>query len=298
MRTQPIDQPVVLEAMSALRPRLHRYCARMMGSAADGEDVVQDTLAKATEALSAAGRIERPESWLFRIAQTTALDALRKRRRGVLVEVDLDGVDVVDPGAQADARVAAESGLAAFLVLPPVQRSSVLMVDVLGYSLAETAALLELTLATVKAALNRARGNLQRLAREPDDAAPTFDLAERARLRTYADRFNARDFDALRALLAEDVRLDLPNRIRPAGKTEVAVYFSRYEATPTRWRLKVGVADGRLALLASDPADLARSVRFVVFLDWRNGKIVAIHDFLSAPYAIAAMNAHPDQGPA
>src|SRR6202165_5252821 len=54
--------------MAELRPRLHRYCARMVGSAFDGEDVVQEALANAVEAYPAAGRIERPESWLFRIA--------------------------------------------------------------------------------------------------------------------------------------------------------------------------------------------------------------------------------------
>ena len=65
----------------AMRPRLHRYCARMVGSVIDGEDVLQDALIKAVEAHAAAGAIGNPEGWLFRIAHNTALDFLRRRNR-------------------------------------------------------------------------------------------------------------------------------------------------------------------------------------------------------------------------
>ncbi len=64
-----------------MRPKLHRYCARMTGSVIDGEDVLQDALIKAVESLAAAGPIGNPEGWLFRIAHNTALDFLRRRHR-------------------------------------------------------------------------------------------------------------------------------------------------------------------------------------------------------------------------
>src|SRR3954453_18463869 len=76
----------------ALRPKLHRYCARMVGSVIDGEDVLQDALMKAVEALAAAGFIGNPEGWLFRIAHNTALDFLRKRKR----QEALQAVEEVD----------------------------------------------------------------------------------------------------------------------------------------------------------------------------------------------------------
>jgi RNA polymerase sigma-70 factor (ECF subfamily) len=76
-----IEREALVRLMAEMRPRLHRYCARMVGSAADGEDAVQEALTNASEALSTAGAIERPESWLFRIAHNAALDALRRRRR-------------------------------------------------------------------------------------------------------------------------------------------------------------------------------------------------------------------------
>ena len=131
--------------------------------------------------------------------------------------------------AAADARVAAAASLAAFLRLPVAQRSSVVLIDVLGHSLVETAEILGVSLAAVKAALHRARARLRELADAPDGPAPSLAAAERDRLRAYADRFNARDFDALRALLAEDVRLDLVNRpASPAART------SRSISTATR----------------------------------------------------------------
>src|SRR5581483_6265816 len=65
----------------AMRPKLHRYCARMVGSVIDGEDVLQDALIKAVEARASAGAIQNPEGWLFRIAHNTALDFLRRRSR-------------------------------------------------------------------------------------------------------------------------------------------------------------------------------------------------------------------------
>src|SRR5216684_7404580 len=64
-----------------MRPKLHRYCARMVGSVIDGEDVLQDALIKAVESFASAGGIGNPEGWLFKVAHNTALDFLRRRNR-------------------------------------------------------------------------------------------------------------------------------------------------------------------------------------------------------------------------
>ena len=87
----------------AMRPKLHRYCARMVGSVIDGEDVLQDALIKAVEAHARRRRtIGNPEGWLFRIAHNTALDFLRRRNRQEALrsaeEVDMivDQLDAVD----------------------------------------------------------------------------------------------------------------------------------------------------------------------------------------------------------
>ncbi|GIL41669.1 sigma-70 family RNA polymerase sigma factor [Roseiterribacter gracilis] len=264
--------------LADMRPRLHRYCARMVGSVFDGEDVVQEALAKAAEAYPAASPIERPDSWLLRIAHNTALDAIRRSKRAAAFHSDVELPDAVDERESADARVAATASLAALLQLPPVQRSSVVLMDVLGHSLAETASIIDATVPAVKAALHRGRAKLQ-TSSEID--VPVLDEDERARLRDYADRFNARDFDALRALLAEDVRLDLVNRTRLAGRKDVAVYFTRYSELPD-FHVTLGVAEGRSVLLVRKPRDAA--VAYPILLTWRDGSIAAIRDFHYATY--------------
>jgi RNA polymerase sigma-70 factor (ECF subfamily) len=130
---------------------------------------------------------------------------------------------------------------------------------------------------------------LKDLAGEPDAAPPRLDPAERERLRAYADRFNARDFDALRALLAEDVRLDLVNRTRLLGRKDVGVYFTRYDQAAFGWRMAAGQADGRPAILVSDPSDPTGAVRWVVLLDWKDGQIANIRDFFYASYVMESV---------
>lgn len=271
------------QLMAELRPSLHRYCARMVGSAFEGEDVVQDALTKAAEAWPAAGVVEHPRSWLFRIAHNTALDALRHRRRQAALTAHLEP-DAAPPGA--DARVAAAASLAILMQLPAAQRSCVVLVDVLGHSLEETIDILGGTAPGAKAALHRGRAKLRALAALVDPPAAVLDAESSRRLRAYADRFNARDFDALRALLAEDVRLDLVNRTRLVGRKDVAIYFTRYEQAAIKWRMAPGLAEGRPAILASDPDDPTSAVRWVILLDWKDGEVAAIRDFHYADYVV------------
>lgn len=271
--------------LMTMRPRLHRYCARMVGSAFDGEDVVQDALAKAIEALPAAGHLNSPESWLFRIAHNTALDALRRRKRDT-ARHSADGISLIeDPAADASARVDATGGFAAFLALPATPRAAVVLMDVLGYSAAETADILGTTIATVKAALNRGRKKLQDQQTAPPPAR-AVDEAEKARLQHYANLFNAREFDALRNLLAEDVRLDLVNHLRLHGRKDVSVYFTRYAAAPP-CRMSVGLVEGRPALLVSGVAD--DTIRYPILLGWTDGRIATIRDFLYAQYTMEGL---------
>ena len=275
----------ITQLVTRLRPRLHRYCARMVGSAIEGEDVLQDALAKAAEALPSGAVIERPENWLFRIAHNTALDLLRQRKRRAWAVSGAGAAEPADPGAAADVRVTAASGLAALLRLSVTERASVALIDVLGHSAAEAVDIMGVSLAAVKAALHRGRTRLRSLADTADAPAPAFDPAERERLRAYADLFNARDFDALRALLAEDVRLDLVDRVRLAGRKDVSIYFTRYDGSAD-WRFSVGLAEGRPALLVSDPADPDGQITYVVLMDWEGDRIRMIRDFRYATYVV------------
>lgn len=274
--------------IAELRPRLHRYCARMVGSAFDGEDVVQDALASAAAAWNA--DIENPESWLFRIAHNAALDALRRRKRLSTFEADAELDAFADASAETDSRVAVEASLAALQALTPVERACVVLADVLGYANDEAAEILSISVASVKAALHRGRARLRDL---PAASPPASSISpeDRDRLRAYADKFNARDFDALRALLAEDVRLDLVNRRKLAGKPDVSVYFTRY-AELGDFRVSLAQAEGMPVLLVDALGEEGR-VRYVVRLNWRDGKIAAIRDFRYGSYVMDSLESLP-----
>ena len=259
-----------------MRPRLHAFCGRMMGSAIDGEDVVQEALARAAAAYADAAPIARPDAWLFRIARNAAIDALRQRKGGV---VDPADPEFADPDADSAARAEVTLGFTAFLPLPPPQRASVVLVDVLGYSLAETASILETSVAAVKATLHRGRTRLA----DPPAPAP-LDEQERVRLRAYADLFNARAFDALRDLLAAHVQLVMPPSIRRDGKGDVSIYYIRYTEATVAWRMQPAILDGRAALLATDSAN--PDACFPVLLEWSDGRIVSIRDFHYARYVM------------
>jgi len=288
MTSNPDASPAVDidRLLAAMRPRLHRYCARMVGSAIDGEDVLQDALIKAVEAFRLAGAIGNPEAWLFRIAHTTALDYLRRRKR----QQALHSAEEVDMIAdQLDAvlnRQIARASLRTFMRLPVAQRSSVILMDVLGCSLQEVCAVMDASLPAVKAALHRGRAQLRELAGEPDEAPqPLLSDADRARLTAYVAHFNARDFDAIRSMIAEDVRLDLVNKTRMNGKAEVSRYFGNY-AKASDWHLVPGVVEGRPAILVFDPNVSGAQPDYFMLLGWHDDKVAAIRDFRHARYVI------------
>ena len=125
--------------LSELRPKLHRYCARMTGSVIDAEDIVQEAIVKAIEAFPQAGSIANAEGWLIRIAHNTALDFLRRRARQEAIGSNEDPEMVVDPVGTVDDRLSVATSLRTFMRLPVAQRSSVILMDVLGYSLGKLA---------------------------------------------------------------------------------------------------------------------------------------------------------------
>jgi RNA polymerase sigma-70 factor, ECF subfamily len=270
----------------AMRPKLHRYCARMVGSVIDGEDVLQDALIKAVEARPAAGPIQNPEGWLFKIAHNTALDFLRRRSRldalrsGEEVEMIADQLDAIA------SRQIASAGLRTFMRLPVAQRASVILMDVLGCSLQEVCEIMDYSLPAVKAALHRGRTQLRELAQEADDAPPPrLSQADQARLTAYVASFNARDFDAIRAMIADDVRLELVSKTRMRGKAEVSRYFGNYSKV-SDWHLVAGSVEGRPAILVFDPSKPDGKPKYFMLLGWTADKVATIRDFRHAPYVI------------
>ena len=160
------------------------------------------------------------------------------------------------------------------------------MSDVLGHSLQEIGEIVDNSVPAVKAALQRGRARLRALATETDDTpVPALAESERKRLKTYVERFNAHDFDTVRDMLAEDVRLEIPNRLRLDGKKNVAPYFSNYVSRP-HWRFVPGFVDTRPAVLVYDADDPDQRVKYFVLLLWAGERIVGIRDFVFARYAM------------
>ncbi|TIL73328.1 MAG: sigma-70 family RNA polymerase sigma factor [Mesorhizobium sp.] len=280
------DRPALEAMLSGFRPKLHRYCARMAGSVIDGEDIVQETLIKALQAVDGSMAVERPEQWLFRIAHNAAQDHLRRRHRERSGMTETDMTTIEDPSGSADARLAAAAGLRSFMPLSVAQRSAVILVDVLGLSLHETCEVTGATLAATKAALHRGRAQLRLLASQPEHvAAPRLDADDERRLRRYVDLFNARDFDAVRALIAENVQLELVSRLRLRGKAEVSTYFGNYDRI-SDWTLSLGFVDGRPAILIRNPQEPDGAVHGFMLVEWREEGVVQIRDFRYAPWCL------------
>jgi RNA polymerase sigma-70 factor, ECF subfamily len=275
-----------------LRPKLHRYCARMLGSAADGEDVVQDAMIKAFNALPGVGVVDNLEGWLFRIAHNTALDFARRRARAPETQNEDTLAMVAAPDASYHGHEAIATSLRTFMRLPALQRSTVILKDVLGYSLDEIASITGASTPAAKSALQRGRLRLRELASEAEDVAvPQLSDAMRARLTAYVDGFIAGDFDAVRAMLADDVRLDLVARLQKQGKHEVGGYLGGYAAS-RQWAFAPAVVDGRTAMLVYDREVSLATPAYFVAIDFDGDLVVSIHDFLFARYAMEGIEIH------
>jgi RNA polymerase sigma-70 factor (ECF subfamily) len=272
-----------LQLVEELRPDLHRYCARMAGSIADGEDIVQDTLARAYYELSGLKELPALRSWLFQIAHNRALDFLRRYERRMGEPLDLVEESAAEQRPDAESALAqAEAVRAAvsrFLDLPPAQRSCVILKDVLGHSLDEIAELLSLSVPAVKAALHRGRGLLRELnaaAPAPGPSPPPTPALAR-----YAALFNARDWDAVRAMLADDVKLEVVTRLRRSGK-RVVEYYTNYDAF-SDWHLVPAWLDGREVIAVFRGPGDARPGYFIE-LGLAGDRVVSIRDFRYVPY--------------
>lgn len=275
-----------LELVAEIRPELHRYAARMVGSITDGEDVVQDSLARAYYALPEMETMPPLRPWLFRIAHHRALDHLKRydvRMREPLDTAERADDASPDPDEALAREQATRAAITHFVDLPPAQRSAVILKDVLGHSLEEIAAMLDLTLPAVKAALHRGRTRL----REPRSEPPAPSVASPLIVR-YADLFNARDWDGVRTLLAEDVRLDLVSRVRRAGKRNVGNYFSNYDQLDD-WYLVPAFLDGREVIAVYRDAREER-VAYFIELEVSDRLILNIRDFRYVPYVAHEAN--------
>jgi RNA polymerase sigma-70 factor (ECF subfamily) len=218
------------------RVELTGYCYRMLGSAFESEDAVQETMVRAWRGIDGFEGRAALRSWLYRIATNVCFDMLNGRQRrarpmdlGPATSADTtlgaprpeatwlepmpDG-RVVAADDPADLAVARESIRLAFVAalqhLPPRQRAVLILREVLRWPATEVAELLETTVASVNSALQRARATLEASGVTDTDAAAPLDDEQNALLARYLDAFERYDLDSLVALLAEDVKQSMP----------------------------------------------------------------------------------------
>ena len=219
------------------RAELTAYAYRMLGSAFEAEDAVQETLLRAWRSLDRFEGRAALRSWLYRIATNVCLDMLTGRERRArpmdLAAAKSADVPLGEPLAEAawilpipDDRVIPAGGdpaevaesretirlafVAALQHLPPRQRAVLILREVLRWKASEVAELLETSVASVNSALQRARSTLEATDVDVVNASEPMDDAQRALLARYVDAFERYDLDALTSLLREDATWSMP----------------------------------------------------------------------------------------
>jgi Sigma-70, region 4 len=208
------------------------------------------------------------------------------------------GADVVDPGqpdplATLMRQEVITTAVSRFAELPVLQRSVVVLKDVLGESLAEIATLLDLSVDAVKAHLARGRARLRVINAQgspPLDVRPASAAVSR-----YVTLFNLRDWDALRALLADDVQLSQSTHSLRVGRSEVGMFFTIYAQSPEVWLAPAWLEGQEVIAVFENRTDARPS--YMMWIEWVGGRIRFIRDYRYVRYVVAevdlALAPHP-----
>ena len=298
-----------IDELEQYRAELRGYCYRMLGSAFDADDAVQEALVKAWQAFDRFEGRSSVRSWLYRIATNVCLDTLRSReRRALPMDLSMPVPATTAPGEPLPDSVWIEpvpdpdvtpldgdpaqravfqdtirlAFVAALQTLPARQRAVLILREVLCWQAAEVAELLETSVASVNSALQRARATLG--ARRLDDEQRTQPLsdADRALLARYVEAFEAYDIRSLVKLLHEDASISMPPlALWLKGRADLAGWYLGYGKGCQGSRLVPVVANGCPAFgqyrVSPGGGHQPWSLQVV---EIRDGGIAHIHHFL------------------
>jgi RNA polymerase sigma-70 factor (TIGR02960 family) len=286
-RAQAGDADAFARLVGPYRRELQVHCYRLLGSVADAEDALQETLLSAWQGLPAFEGRASIRTWLYRVATSRCIDALRSgRRRPAPVSPPPDGLAPPEPtrlgavlwlepypddlltgladsapGPEARYEFSEAISLAfvtAVQLLPPRQRAAILLRDVLGFHASEAARILEVSEESVTSALKRARAALERhrLSGQPP-APPPGSPAERELVARLTAAFESADVDAIVAMMTEDAWLTMPPLPLEYQGRQLAAAFLTATAFRPGWtaRLIPARANGQPAFgcYARDP---------------------------------------------
>ena len=262
------------------RPELLAHCYRMLGSLADAEDAVQETYVREWRSFGSFEARSSERTWLYRIATNTCLTAVQHHSRRVLPSglgapsddpsAPPDSADpgvawlqpipdmMVSPAANDPATIVATRDsvrlalIASLQYLPSRQRAVLILRDVLAWPAAEVAELLDMSVAAVKSALQRARARLHQVAPVADHVTQLTEPEHRALLDRYIAAFQDADAAALERLLRQDATLEAPPlRTWYAGIKFCMPYMARHVlGSPGHWRMRPASANGQPAVAA------------------------------------------------
>jgi RNA polymerase sigma-70 factor (ECF subfamily) len=307
------------------RTALTGHCYRMMGSVADADDAVQETMVRAWRGLDRFEERASLRTWLHRIATRVCLDALGERSRRIR-PMELEGPGTIDdpltelprshwiepvPDAlavPADADPAQRAMLrqsirlafvAALQHLPPKQRAVLLLTQVLGWPAAEVAECLEISVAAANSALQRARATLAERG-VPEPVSDPLTGEQDALVARYVDAFERYDMDALATLIHVDATLSLPPyRLWLRGREAIRAWLLGRGAECRGSRLVPTAACGSPAFgqyRPSGPGGRHEPWALAV-LEVRDGKVAALNSFLDVGSLFPRFGLPPVLGP-
>jgi RNA polymerase sigma-70 factor (ECF subfamily) len=279
----PATDPTVEHQLEVYRVELTGYCYRMLGSALEAEDAVQETMIRAWRSFSRFEGRSALRTWLYRIASNVCFDLLNSRQRrarpmdlsGPSAADDPIGVPLVeaawiepapdsailpaadDPAVVASARESVRLAfIAALQFLPPRQRAVLILREVLRWEASEVAELLETTTASVNSALQRARATMAARDLETSDISAKPVEIDRDLLRRYVEAFEAYDVDRLTTVIREDALQSMPPyAMWLRGRSDILQFWFGPGEKCRGSRLVPVEANGRPAFGQYRPAD-------------------------------------------
>jgi RNA polymerase sigma-70 factor (TIGR02960 family) len=248
------DEHAFAQLVEPWRGELHAHCYRMLGSDADAEDAVQETLVRAWSGLHRYQDRGSIRPWLYKIATNRCLTLIERRGRRELEALEpfpasrMEWTEQLTPEARVLALESVELAFVASLQhLSALQRAVLLLRDVLAFAAREVADLLDTSVAAVNSALQRARAVMRSTPSQQATLQTLGEQAERELVRRYMAAWEAGDVEAIVAMLAEDARYSMPPLPDWFSGRAAIMDFLVKGPLLEEWRFLPASANGQLA---------------------------------------------------